>query len=77
VIATMDVDDFLLIHRCHALPGVYNPAEDKWYAGDPIRALLRASATRNGRVRQTMDQFLRTHSLEGELPESRPWHLAS
>ncbi|KQQ79378.1 hypothetical protein ASF70_01435 [Rhizobium sp. Leaf321] len=69
VIATLDVHDFMLIHRCHALPGVYNPAEGKWYACDPVRALLRTSAVENRRVRLTMNDFLKPLEHDDEVPQ--------
>jgi len=31
VIATLNVKDFLTIHRYFPLPGLYNPKEDHWY----------------------------------------------
>nr|WP_237681827.1 type II toxin-antitoxin system VapC family toxin [Agrobacterium vitis] len=31
-IATFNVRDFMLINSYYALPGVYNPLENKWYA---------------------------------------------
>ena len=31
VVATANVDDFMLIHRHFPLPGLYNPKEDAWH----------------------------------------------
>ncbi|EJC80807.1 putative nucleic acid-binding protein [Rhizobium leguminosarum bv. trifolii WSM2297] len=30
-IATMNVTDFMLIHECYPLPGVYDPLESRWH----------------------------------------------
>lgn len=30
-IATMDVDDFMLINSCYPLPGIYDPLFDRWH----------------------------------------------
>ena len=34
-IATFNTKDFLLIHACYSLPGVYNPQTDTWHVGSP------------------------------------------
>ncbi|NKL21821.1 type II toxin-antitoxin system VapC family toxin [Rhizobium leguminosarum] len=31
-IATMNVSDFMLIHECYPLPGIYDPLHDRWHA---------------------------------------------
>lgn len=31
-IATMNVNDFMLINECYPLPGVYDPLEGRWHA---------------------------------------------
>ncbi|MDO5897866.1 PIN domain-containing protein [Agrobacterium sp. Azo12] len=33
-IATFNTKDFLLIHSCYPLPGIYNPVSDTWHATD-------------------------------------------
>ncbi|MBY3417059.1 type II toxin-antitoxin system VapC family toxin [Rhizobium laguerreae] len=30
-IATMNVNDFMLIHDCYPLPGIYDPLADRWH----------------------------------------------
>lgn len=30
-IATMNVADFMLIHECYPLPGIYDPLNDRWH----------------------------------------------
>ncbi|WP_245512521.1 PIN domain-containing protein [Rhizobium leguminosarum] len=30
-IATMNVSDFMLIHECYPLPGIYDPLADQWH----------------------------------------------
>ncbi|HZG29209.1 MAG TPA: PIN domain-containing protein [Ensifer sp.] len=31
-VATFNVKDFVLIHTCYPLPGIYNPKDDTWYS---------------------------------------------
>jgi predicted nucleic acid-binding protein len=69
-IATVDVDDFMLIHRCHPLPGVYNPATDVWHAGDPVRACLRASTKENSNIRRSVADFLNADKGTDDLVAS-------
>ncbi|WP_045016200.1 PIN domain-containing protein [Agrobacterium arsenijevicii] len=38
-IATFNTRDFLLIHTCYPLPGIYNPQNDTWHATSPILTL--------------------------------------
>ncbi|WP_442886053.1 PIN domain-containing protein [Agrobacterium sp. CCNWLW155] len=37
-IATFNTRDFLLIHTCYPLPGIYNPQTDTWHTANPLEA---------------------------------------
>jgi predicted nucleic acid-binding protein len=72
VVATIDVDDFMLIHRCHPLPGVFNPATGRWHAGDLVRAYLRASVQENSLVRKSLSEFLDEYAANDDVAGAKP-----
>ncbi|MCQ1779432.1 PIN domain-containing protein [Neorhizobium galegae] len=71
VVATMDVNDFMQIHRLYPLPGIYDPGAARWHAGDPVRAYLKASMEENSKVKRPMAEFLREDMANDdvEVPE--------
>lgn len=75
VIATMDVDDFMQIHQCHPLPGVYNPGSAQWHAGDPVRAYLRASVEENSKVRKPLADFLNEDKANDDVAGSAEFKI--
>jgi predicted nucleic acid-binding protein len=53
-IATMNVNDFMLINDCYPLPGVYDPLNDKWHARmEPLAEMYPLSEANAKKVPQS------------------------
>ena len=56
-IATMNVADFMLIHECYPLPGIYDPLNDRWHARmEPLADRYPLAANNTRKEDEEMEQ---------------------